>query len=1052
MYFYNGGGVALGDVNGDDLVDIYFTANQLPNKLYLNQGKFKFKDISIESGTEGFQGWTTGVNMVDINSDGRLDIYVSYIGDYEIYHGKNQLFINEGNDENGIPKFSDQALEFGLDLVGFSTQAAFFDFDLDGDLDMYMLNHSLHQNGTYGKSELRDTSHPLAGDKLLRNDDGKFINVTEESGIYSSVIGYGLGVTISDINLDGLSDIYVGNDFHEDDYLYINLGNGKFKDSRADYLTHTSHFSMGCDFADFNDDAFPDLISLDMLPSDPKILKASAAEDPYDTYEFKLRFGYGYQFARNTLQLNQGDGSFSEIGLLAGVAATDWSWSSLFADFDLDGKKDIFIANGIKRRSNDLDYINFITADSIQFRINQKLKDKDLELINLMPEIKLPNALYSNNGDSTFTDKAKEWGLDKASYSNGAAYADLDNDGDLDLVINNVDDEAFLYENRTIQVGAENSVNGFLKVKLSGKPGNLHGIGAKVTLFSDGKLQTQECMPTRGFQSAVDTRLIFGLGNRRLLDSIGVVWPGGAIQVLKNVARNQVLELKEVEAAGKFDYAIFHKRTNIFKKINTDSLGLKFKHRENKFVEFNRESLIPHMMSAEGPGVAVGDINGDKLDDIYLGGAKWQEGYLFTQDRNGIFTRSRQPEIEVDSTSEDVGSIFVDVDGDKDLDLAVISGGNEFSGSSTQMKPRLYLNDGVGHFSKSLGLPDLFITGSCVSAADYDKDGDMDLFIGVRAIPWKYGVRPDSYILQNDGVGNFKDVTMQVAKPLQKIGFVKSAIWADIDSDQDEDLVIAGDWMPITIIVNENGNFKSLEKTGIENELGWWNAVEAVDYDTDGDLDLIAGNLGLNSKLKASPSEPLRMYVKDFDNNETLEQILTHYIDGKEYPFNTRDELTKQLPGLKKKYLSYAKFGEAEFNDIFSREELKLAEKFEVNRLESVIIENLGNSKFRMTDLPKAAQFSPTMSILVDDVDDDTLPDLILGSNFFPINIQMGRYDGSYGTVLRNKGKSFEAIPQSKTGWSIKGEVRHLVKIKIKGSKNYLAIRNNDAICGYKLK
>jgi len=1050
MYFYNGGGVAVGDVNGDDLLDIYFTANQLPNKLYLNQGNFKFKDVSEQAGVEGFKGWATGVNMADINNDGKLDIYVGNIGDYEIYQGKNQLFINEGNDENGVPKFSDQAINYGLDLVGFATQSAFFDFDLDGDLDMYMLNHSLHQNGTYGRSELRYKTHPLAGDKLLRNDGGKFIDVTDGSGIYSSVIGYGLGVTISDVNLDGLPDIYVGNDFHEDDYLYINLGDGKFEESRAKYLTHTSHFSMGCDFADFNNDAFPDLISLDMLPADPKILKASAAEDPYDTYEFKIRFGYGYQFARNTLQLNQGDGTFSEIGLLSGVAATDWSWSSLFADFDLDGKKDIFIANGIKRRSNDLDYINFITHDSIQKIVNKKLSEQDLELINLMPQIKVPNYLYVNNGDSTFTNKSKEWGLDKISYSNGAAYADLDNDGDLDLVVNNVDDEAFLYENRTTRKGEPNT-NYFLKIELIGKSGNIYGYGTKVFLYRKGNVQVQECMPTRGFQSAVDYRLIFGLGNNDLIDSVRVVWPGGAYQVLKNVKVNQFLEVKQSEASGTFDYSIFHPKSKMFDIVSTDSIGIKFKHRENKFVEFNREALIPHMMSSDGPGVAIGDVNGDGTDDIYLGGAKWQEGSLYIQDGNGKFSKLIQPDIAADSTAEDVNSVFVDVDKDNDLDLVVVSGGNEFTGSSPNMKPRLYVNDGLGHFTRSGGLPDLFITGSCVSSSDYDKDGDIDLFIGARTIPWKYGIKPDGYLLQNDGKGIFRDVTGQQAPQLRQIGFVKDAIWVDIDGDKDDDLVIAGEWMPITILINSQGNFKIIEGSGLESGIGWWNCVTSFDFDLDGDMDLVAGNLGLNSKLKASTAEPLRMYVKDFDSNETIEQVLTHYIEGKEYPFHTRDELTKQLPGLKKKFLSYARFGEAEVEDIFSEKELSTAEKFEANRLESVIIENLGDGKFKMSALPKAAQFSPTMSILVEDVDQDNLPDLILGSNFFPINIQMGRYDGSYGTVLKNKGKSFQALPQSKTGWSIKGEVRHLEKITIKGERVYLGIRNNDFVYSYKL-
>ena len=637
MYFYNGGGVAVGDVNGDDLLDIYFTSNQEQNKLYLNKGNFKFEDITLQAGVEGFNGWCTGVTMADVNSDGKLDLYVGYIGDYLIYRGKNQLFINEGNDANGVPRFRDQAIEFGLDLVGFSTQAAFFDYDRDDDLDMFMLNHSLHEQGTFGKASLRNKPHPLAGDKLLRNDEGRFVEVTEGSGIYNGVIGYGLGVVVSDINLDGWPDIYIGNDFHENDYLYINQKDGKFKETIESSMTHTSRYTMGVDFADINNDLFPDLISMDMLPEDPQILKASQAEDPYDVYDFKIGYGYQHQFARNTLQLNNQDGTFSEIALLAGVAATDWSWAPLFADFDLDGYKDLFVTNGILRRMNDLDYINFITTDSVQMRMKFDFKERDLMYIEKMPMIKLSDYVYRNNGDSTFSDYSKSWGIDQRSYSSGGAYADLDNDGDLDLVVNNVNDEAFIYENRAMS-GVIEGNNSYLQVTLKGKAGNFQGIGAKVILYDSGKLQMQECMPTRGYLSSVDVRLTFGTGHADEIDSVFVIWNDGTFQIIKGVKTNQRIKLDQDNAGGSFDYAKFHSTTPL---LATSTVKIPYKHNENKFVEFNREGLIPHMFSAEGPAAAVGDVNGDGKDDLFIGGAKWQEGLILFRLPMETFSRPR---------------------------------------------------------------------------------------------------------------------------------------------------------------------------------------------------------------------------------------------------------------------------------------------------------------------------------------------------------------------------------------------------------------------------
>lgn len=1049
MYFYNGGGVSTGDVNGDGLIDIYLTANQEPNKLYLNLGDFKFKDITETSGVSGFKGWATGVTMADVNGDGRLDIYVSYLGDYKIYKGRNQLFINEGNDEEGTPLFKDKAMDYGLDLVGFSTQAAFFDYDRDGDLDMYMLNHSIHENGTFGKSSLRQVAHPLSGDRLLKNENGRFIDATNTSGIYNSVIGYGLGIVVSDVNLDGWPDIYVGNDFHENDYLYINQKDGTFKEMLEQCMKHTSRYTMGVDFADINNDAFPDLISADMLPEDATTLKASAAEDAYDVYNFKIGYGYNHQLARNTLQLNNQDGSFSEIALLSGVASTDWSWSALLADFDLDGNKDIYISNGIYRRSNDLDYINFVSMDSIQMKMKFEMSERELSYIEKMPKIKVPNYLFINKGDSTFTNQALQWGMEQSSYSNGTAYADFDNDGDLDLIVNNVNDEAFLYENRTINdKSAPVGNHHFLQISLMGTSSNQFGIGTKVFVYDQGKIQVQECMPVRGFQSSVDYRLTFGAGGAEEIDSLLIVWPDDSFQKIQAVKTNQHITVNQRDANGHFNYSMFHKHQPLFVNV-TDQFQIPYKHHENRFVEFNREALIPHMLSAEGPGCAIADVNGDGLEDIFAGGAKWQRGQIFLQTEDGRFKELNQPDIRRDSTAEDVDAVFFDADGDQDNDLFIVSGGNEFSGDSQHRLSRLYSNDGKGNFTLSEGLPKLFITGSCVSTSDIDNDGDIDIFLGARAIPWRYGDKPDSYILINDGKGNFSDATEQRAPDLKKFGFVKNASWSDINGDGSDDLIIAAEWSPITIFLNRDGKLSPhpLENSGLEHTNGWWNAVLPFDVDNDGDMDLIAGNLGLNSRLSASMEEPIRMYVKDFDANDSVDPVLTHYIHHVEYPFYTREEMTKQMPYLKKRYLSYRKFAEADFKTMFSEEELRESKKYEASLLQTVFIENLGNGKFSVKPLPKAAQFSTVNAILVDDFDGDKKTDLLLAGNFYPINIQMGRNDASCGLFLKgNSQGNFSAWSPTESGFVVNGETRNIKPIMIGSKKYYLAFRNNDTI------
>lgn len=1048
MYFYNGSGVAVGDVNGDKLVDIYFTSNQSGNKLYLNQGKLKFNDVTESAKVQGLGGWATGVTMVDINNDGRLDIYVCNVSGYLHFNERNQLFVNQGNDESGVPHFQEMARDYGLDLIGFSTQASFFDYDNDGDLDMFLLNHSLHQNGTYGKvSSLRTQTHPTAGDKLMKNVNGKYSDVTTESGIYSSALGYGLGVVASDVNLDGWLDIYVGNDFHENDYLYINQKDGTFKDELERSMNHTSRYTMGVDFADFNNDAYPDLIAMDMLPDDYHRLKSSMAEDPYDTYLFKSQFGYNEQYARNSLQLNNQDGTFSEIALFAGVAATDWSWSTFFADFDLDGDKDIFVSNGIFRRSNDLDYISFISNDTIQQTLNNQLSERQLRFLEKMPQVKVKNFIFENNNDSTFTNQAVQWGMTEPSYSNGATYADLDNDGDLDIVTNNINEFAFVYENLTFTVEKREGVNpSFLQLQFQGSPQNKNGIGTKVFVYTDNKVQMQENIPTRGFQSSVDPSVTFGFGTKSKIDSMIVVWSDGAFQKISNVQLNKKLIVNKDNASGTFNYERFRSQKTIFETVSS-TWGCEYRHRENSYVEFDRELLMPFMVSEEGPGVAIGDINADGLDDLFLGGAKWQPSQVYVQTKNNKFRLTQQPLLTKDSTYEDVDAKLIDFDNDNDLDLFVASGGNEFTGKSEYMMPRLYINDGEGSFSSYGNLPKVYLTGSSLAPNDFDKDGDVDVFLGARATPWKYGILPDSYLLLNDGHGNFSEAATLLPVELKQLGFIKSAIWADMNQDGWDDLVIAAEWRPISIFYNQQGKLVLQKAEHLDEAVGWWNTLASADFDNDGDIDLVAGNLGLNSKLKADSIHPVRMYVNDFDKNGSLEQIVTHEINGVEYPFYTRDEMTKQIPSLKKKYLSYQKFAAAEFKDYFPKQLIDNSLVYTATNFETVYIENLGQNNFRLKPLPKQTQFSTVNAILVEDVNNDHNLDLILGGNFFRSNIQMGRYDASYGNVLLGNGAgSFTCVPTSQTGISWRGPVRGIYPIKIGNTKYDVVITNNDSI------
>ena len=1057
-YFYNGGGVSVGDINNDGLTDIFFTGNMVKNRLYLNKGNFEFENITDKSGVANKQGWCTGSTMVDINGDGKLDIYICRSADGDPARRKNLLFIN-----NGDLTFTEKAEEYGLANEGYSTQASFFDYDKDGDLDMFLINHSLQKyaNGTIENPGWRKQRQEAFECKLYRNNWNEtlrhsvYTDVSNSAGITSNVMTFGLGLAISDLNNDGWPDIYISNDFNEADYLFINNGpvsltsdttkkEVTFSERLHDCMDEVSLYSMGSDAADFNNDGLIDIVTMDMLPADGYTQKMHQGAENFDKFQQLFKLGFYYQYSRNMLQKNNGDGTFSEIGQLAGVSNTDWSWSALFCDFDNDGRKDLLASTGYVKDYTDMDFIKYTVDLAIKSRAGEKIESVK-EVIDKMPVNHLVSTVFQNNGSGGFKKITEEWGIDQKTVAAGAAYADLNNDGKMDIVISNTNDYAGVYRNN----GESGNKNNFLRIKLEGDRKNPDGIGSKIKLYCKGQQLYQEQFPVRGYQSSVDPVLNFGLGKNDVIDSLLIIWPNDQYQLLQNIKPGQLLKLDIKNASGKWIYES-KKMPSLFA---LDS-SINHTHIENDFNDFTVQTLLPNYLSRQGPCMAKADINKDGLEDLFIGGAKGQPGSLFFQAKSGVFVLSHQVDIASDSLSEDNGSAFFDANGDGYADLYVASGGYEFAENDLLLQDRLYLNDGRGHFLKSKkALPFLLSSKGCIAVADADGDKDLDVFVGGRVVPGKYPSAPTSYLLLNDGRGNFTDATVSMAPALQHIGMITDAVWTDLNKDGANDLIIVGEWMPVKVFINKNGKLEDASAQYIRfASSGWWNKIVMDDFDGDGDVDFVLGNVGTNAQFKPTDKEPMSLYYKDFDGNGSIDPIFCYYINGTSYPSATRDDLVEQLPMLKRKFNDYKTYASATINDIFSVEQLKDAGKLTAEITSTIYLQNNGDAGFEVKSLPQEAQYAPVYAIASIDANHDGKKDIIIAGNNAWTRIKFGRFRANHGMVLLGNGKGdFTYLPQIKSGLNIRNDIRSMEMIKTAKGNLLLAGANDGKLISYKL-